>query len=210
MDGRIIPPLKSLTKATMKNILVIPIGIIDPDILDHIVRVLRETYQRETVLDNLVSMPDKTYNTHRAQYNSTKILKKLETLKPEAYELLLGVVDEDLYVPELNFVFGEANVLARVAIIALTRLRQEFYGLDPDRELFLLRATKEAIHELGHTCGLGHCSDSRCVMHFSNSLRDTDRKEPRFCTACGNKIGLVRNERREARVGHTEVKDEQA
>lgn len=191
MDSRSIPPLKLPTKATMKNILVIPIGIIDPDILDHIVRVLRETFQRETVLDNSASMPDKTYNTLRAQYNSTKILKKLEALKPEEYELLLGVVDEDLYVPELNFVFGEADVLAQVAVIALPRLRQEFYGLDPDRELFLLRASKEAIHELGHTCGLDHCSDTKCIMHFSNSLRDTDRKEPRFCTTCRNKCGVL-------------------
>jgi archaemetzincin len=205
LDGRIKSQMK-----TMEKILIIPIGIIEPDILTHIARVLQETYQRETVLAKSASMPDKTYNTLRSQYNSTKILKKLEALKPEAYELLLGVVDEDLYVPELNFVFGEADVLARVAVIALPRLRQEFYGLDPDRELFLLRASKEAIHELGHTCGLGHCSDSRCIMHFSNSLRDTDRKEPRFCAACGNKSGLVRNERTEARVGRTEVKDEQA
>ena len=85
---------------------------------------------------------------------------------------------------------GEADVLARIAVIGLPQLRQEYYGLEPDRDLFLLRAAKEAIHETGHTCGLGHCPDPRCIMHFSNSLRDTDAKEPRFCTACRNKCGL--------------------
>jgi archaemetzincin len=174
----------------METILIMPIGAIDPDIMDTIARVLQEIYQRETVLAEPISTPQKAYNSLRAQYNSTKVLKVLETLKPESCGFLLGVVDEDLYVPELNFVFGEADVLARVAIIALPRLRQEYYGLEPDKDLFLLRASKEAIHELGHTCGLGHCADKRCVMHFSNSLRDTDIKEPRFCATCRNKCGV--------------------
>jgi archaemetzincin len=43
---------------------------------------------------------------------------------------------------------------------------------------------KEAVHELGHMFGLDHCSDLRCVMHFSNSLADTDRKGRDFCPSC--------------------------
>jgi len=46
------------------------------------------------------------------------------------------------------------------------------------------RAVKEAVHELGHTFGLDHCSDPRCVMHFSNMLADTDRKGREFCPSC--------------------------
>jgi archaemetzincin len=174
----------------MEKILIIPIGTIDPDILDQISRVLRETYRREIALGESLPVPQKTYNARRKQYHSTRILKVLEVLKPAPYELLLGVIDEDCYVPELNFVFGEADMLARIAIIALPRLRQDFYGLEPDRDLFLLRAAKEAIHELGHICGFGHCSDPRCVMHFSNSLMDTDMKAPRLCDACRNKRGV--------------------
>lgn len=158
--------------------------------LDSIARALRETYQCETAAGGLFSVPQKTYNARREQYNSTKILQALEGLKAGTEERLLGVIDEDLYVPELNFVFGEADVKAGIAIIALPRLRQEFYGLEPDRGLFLLRAAKEAIHEVGHTCGLGHCPDPACVMHFSNSLRDTDVKNQRFCAACGKKFGV--------------------
>ncbi len=108
--------------------------------------------------------------------------------KPDWCDILLGVIDQDLYVPELNFVFGEADVLGRIAVIGLPRLRQEYYGLDPDPELFLQRASKEAIHELGHTFGFGHCPDRKCIMHFSNSLGDTDVKAPRFCAACKKKL----------------------
>jgi len=74
------------------------------------------------------------------------------------------------------------------AVISLARLRPEFYGSPPDAPLLLKRAVKEAIHELGHTHGLGHCRDPRCIMCFSNTLHDTDVKGPGFCAACGRKV----------------------
>jgi len=98
----------------------------------------------------------------------------------------LGIVNHDLYVPELNFVFGEASWKA--AAISLTRLRQEFYHLPENRSLFHQRILTEAVHELGHTYGLGHCENPRCVMFFSNSLMDTDRKGPAFCARCKSKL----------------------
>jgi archaemetzincin len=47
---------------------------------------------------------------------------------------------------------------------------------------------KEAIHELGHSYGLAHCSRPKCVMFFSNSLQDTDRKRSAFCVDCRMKL----------------------
>ncbi|MFO7773791.1 MAG: archaemetzincin family Zn-dependent metalloprotease [Dehalococcoidia bacterium] len=126
------------------------------------------------------------YNPQRKQYLSSKLLASLE--KPEAEERVVGVTEVDLYVPRLNFVFGEADVLSGTAIVSLCRLRQEHYGLAPDEALFLERATKEIVHELGHTFGLGHCRNNKCVMHFSNSLADTDLKEAGFCSECRPKI----------------------
>jgi archaemetzincin len=114
-------------------------------------------------------------------------------LRPVALpaERLLGLVDLDLYTPGLNFVFGQASMGGREALIALPRLRQSFYGLADDEALFHERAIKEAVHELGHTYGLGHCPDATCVMHFSNSLPDTDFKGKGFCAVC--KAALAKN-----------------
>jgi len=178
--------MRTKEKRYLEKILIVPIGTIEEDILDHIRSVLQETFQREAIVSEPLIIPQQAYNARRKQYHSTRILKVLGAMKPASCEFLLGVIDEDCYVPELNFVFGEADLLARAAVIALPRLRQDFYGYDPDRDLLLLRAAKEAIHELGHTCGFGHCPDPRCVMHFSNSLGDTDVKTTRFCDACRN------------------------
>jgi archaemetzincin len=94
------------------------------------------------------------YNADRKQYSSSKLLASLG--KSDIQARVVGIADVDLYVPRLNFVFGEADVLSGTAIVSLLRLRQEYYGLAPDEALLLERATKEIVHELGHTFGLGH------------------------------------------------------
>lgn len=111
---------------------------------------------------------------------------------------VLGVTEVDLYVPGLNFVFGEAQPPHGPAVISLFRLRPEFYGEPPNEELYLGRASKEAVHEVGHTLNLGHCRDPGCVMFFSNSILDTDRKNLGFCRRCRERIvaGIRRTERR--------------
>jgi archaemetzincin len=130
------------------------------------------------------------YNPERKQYHFSVIIEKLQVMCPEACERILGRVDVDLYVPYLNFVFGEADAVRKTAIISTKRLRPEpeYYGLPEDEELLWERALKESVHELGHTCGLIHCPDKKCVTRFSNSSKDTDIKSPTFCRSCREKL----------------------
>jgi len=104
---------------------------------------------------------------------------------------LLAIVDVDLYVPELNFVFGEADFQKKMAVISTVRLKQEFYGLPKSELVFLERVTKEAVHEIGYIYGLPHCPHRKGVIHFSNSLCDTDFKSYTFCENCKKKLRLA-------------------
>ena len=177
-------------KYIMKRILIFPIGSVDSDILRNIANALEKAFHCNVELGSGVPIPQDSYNSKRRQYHSTTILKKMQVIKPKKFDRMIGVTDVDLYVAELNFVFGEADIFSGVTVISLTRLRQEFYGLHSDRRLLHERAVKEAIHEIGHTYGLGHCHDPKCIMYFSNSLRDTDRKGPGFCNICKSKLGI--------------------
>ena len=125
-------------------------------------------------------LPQEAFNARRQQYRADDFLK---TARSEAGERVLAVTDCDLYADNLNFVFGLAESFGKCAVISLYRLR-----IGVDQEKFRLRAVKEAVHELGHTLGLPHCTNSRCVMHFSNSLEDTDRKGNDWCEACEKKL----------------------
>jgi len=169
------------------GILLVAVGEIDRKVIDWLRNDLTKVFNKQVFIGKGMPEPDDAYDKKRNQYLSTSILNSIMKQREYAsYEKILGIVDHDLFVPELNFVFGQAS--PKAAIISLTRLRQTFYRLPEDQHLFRQRVLTEAVHELGHTFGLEHCGNSRCVMFFSNSLIDTDRKGSGFCPSCKNKL----------------------
>ncbi len=140
-------------------------------------------------LVDTMPLPEDEYNERRRQYCSSKIIEKMCSYVPSSgVDCVLGLTELDLYVPHLNFVFGEAQCPGKVAIVSLYRLKPEFYGQPADRELFVERSVKEAVHEVGHTLGLRHCSNSQCIMFFSNNIQMTDTKKVEFCEKCWSEV----------------------
>ncbi|MBD3315254.1 MAG: archaemetzincin family Zn-dependent metalloprotease [Chitinivibrionales bacterium] len=127
------------------------------------------------------------YNSSRLQYRGEDILYEVCTQRGERSGRVVALVDHDCYGASLTFVFGQASLRGGCAFVALARLRNSFWGKPPDDSLFALRVVKEIVHELGHTWGLPHCADPKCVMHFSNTIADTDRKGPAYCAICHSK-----------------------
>lgn len=131
---------------------------------------------------------DFAFDRARGQYSSVTVLEMLAKQCPADAWKLLGVTARDLTVPVLTFVYGQAQLGGRVAVMSLARLEQEFYGLPANREVFLDRALKEALHEMGHTLGLAHCADRNCAMTLSTSVRQIDFKQAAFCAACAGML----------------------
>ena len=175
----------------MSRISVKPLDEIDSHILGILKKSLEHTFNCPVEIKAQISSLDHAYNPDRGQYLAPQLLSTLcnANIKPD--DRCLGIVDVDLYAPGLNFVFGQADISSKVAIISLYRLRQERYGLPQDEGLFQERAIKEAVHELGHTYRLSHCPNINCVMHFSNSLADTDIKGTSFCERCQQRLKEV-------------------
>ena len=103
---------------------------------------------------------------------------------------VLGVAGVDLFIPVLTYVFGEAQLDGRVAVISAHRLDSQLYGLPANRRLLLERPRKEAIHELGHTYNLVHCHAELCVMTSSTYVEGIDLKSDRFCDRCLDRLRL--------------------
>lgn len=171
-------------------IYLVPIGKVEQVLVAYLSSQIEQIFPFQVKIGKTLPHPSYAYNEKRDQYQSDPILKELQSLDLQKAEKILGVVSLDLYTSGLNFVFGQALMGNNTALIALSRLRQEFYGLPCNKKLYYERAVKEAIHELGHTFGLHHCKNPKCVMHFSNSLSDTDFKGKEFCNNCQKKLPL--------------------
>ncbi len=165
------------------GILLVPIGEVEADLAAWLAEELGSALGCPVTVGEAVPIPKGGYDPHRRQYRGEAMLAALRAVSTPAGRVL-GLADVDCYAPGLNFIFGQAALRGREAFVALPRLRPSFYGLPDDLPLFRQRVLKEAVHELGHTWGLGHCPDPRCVMHFSNTLHDTDVKGASFCSRC--------------------------
>ncbi len=166
---------------------ILPIGKIEPEVLVALEQGIGKIFPDTdcSVMEDSFSLPKQAFDKKRNQYDSNAILNELRDFAEAGrFHRVLGLVDVDVFSSGLNYVFGEAYVSGRAALISLWRLKPEFYHEIAAPAVFKLRTLKEGLHELGHTLGLVHCPRSFCVMHFSNSIFDTDKKQSLLCDQC--------------------------
>ena len=176
----------------MRSVLLVPIGAVDSAILDYLALILAEVLDVPARVETLRVAVDPAFDPRRQQYLATRLVEALHDFQSAEGEKILGIAEVDLMIPILTFVFGEAELSGRAAVLSLARLKQEFYGLPEDPILLYHRAEKEVLHELGHTAGLIHCNDPECVMRFSSSVEEVDLKGDRFCPRCAAALGKRR------------------
>lgn len=151
----------------------VPVGHIKRELLELLKRHL-ESMGFSVQISESLPVPEHAYNERRTQYN---VHPFFELVAHKDHALL--ITDVDLYTPRYNFIFGAC--FGHNAVISISRLKGD---------LLEERTIKEAVHELGHVFSLDHCSNPKCVMHFSNTLADTDYKKKEFCSTCQNQWSL--------------------
>jgi len=158
------------------------------ELLDAAAARLAHTLQTSCRVETEAFDASETFDESRGQYHSTAILQAMQAYRVPADRVLLGVTEEDLFVPILTFVFGEAQISGPLALVSTARLRDEYYGMPQNPPLLLERTEKEALHEIGHTQGLRHCSDWNCVMSSSHAVERIDLKAASYCLECWKAI----------------------
>jgi archaemetzincin len=133
----------------------------------------------------LMAAPTFAFNKDRQQYHTTAIMRRLLTIKESTSPLIMGVADVDLFQPDSNFVYGEADRESHVAVMSLCRLKGE-------GDAWKRRTFVEAVHQAGHLVGLSYCEDARCAMYLATTITDADRRQLHLCNNCRNELAKLR------------------
>lgn len=139
--------------------------------------------------------PDGAYDARRQQHSSRVLLTWLIEHMPSPDAKVLGITDVDLFIPILTFVFGEAQLGGRAAVVSTARL-----AADAAPPLVRARLLKEAAHEVGHTFGLLHCTRTTCAMARSPSVAAVDAKSHGLCPDCRLRLRELMKEQTHAKV----------
>jgi archaemetzincin len=154
---------------------------------------IQKVFRAETRIIKSKIEISSAYDPIRSQYDASALLLRLLEDQPPDACAILGITEVDLFVPIFEFLFGMAQLNGAGAILSTYRLKNELYGLHPDRILFAERLIKEALHELGHTFGLVHCFNPQCAMNPSTYVEQIDVKSKELCRQCRTSI----NEKKE-------------
>jgi archaemetzincin len=134
---------------------------------------------------SVLPRPQYAFNKDRNQYHSNAIMRRLLTIKEPGATMVLGIADVDLFVPDSQFVYGEADRESHSGVLSTFRLKTEGDALKRRMQI-------EGVHQAGHLVGLSYCEDVRCVMFFATSLADCDRRNLALCNNCRNELNKLR------------------
>ena len=170
------------------KIVVVPLGEVDFMLVNRLAADLGPVFNRSIDILKGMKMPSEALNLVRNQYYATVLLSKLERLKANSREKVLGVCEEDLYLPDENSLISYSDSLSGTAVVSLYTIRQEFYGLPEDDKKIYPRLFKESIHQMGHLFELNDCRNPKCVNYYSQMMLDIDSKSEKFCDICRRQL----------------------
>ncbi len=108
--------------------------------------IIEKKFEQEVRRADSFQIPEDTYDALRHQYHAHKIIAAISA-RGVNNGFNLGVVQDDIFVHRMNFVFGLADRRSRTALVSSYRLA----GTN-----LIDRLSKEIVHELGHFFGLSH------------------------------------------------------
>ncbi len=165
-------------------IAILPVGKVPEAALNAAADHIPRYYKRRAIILSPLKAPQYAFDERRRQYNAATIIRALEAMNFEAYVKVIAIVNVDLFIPIFTHVMGEAQEGGKFALVSMYRLMKGGREDRPSPSKILERLVKIVLHELGHLFEMVHCTDEKCLMHFSGNIQDIDRIMLSFCTYC--------------------------
>jgi archaemetzincin len=168
---------------------IVPVGDVPAAVKREASSGLRSVYDCEVTIHETQPVPENAYDPSRKQYRAEEFIELASRVG--SGEKNIAITPNDLYYRRRNYVFGLAYLSGNGSVISTHRLQTSSDGGLANKsagEVFADRVRKEVVHEIGHTLGLEHCDNNRCVMNFSPTVREVDVKEENLCGSCQRQV----------------------
>ena len=167
-----------------QQIAVVYYNKVDQKLKDELFQAIADSYHCTVYeMSDIFTLPKSAYYAPRKRYRAEVLLKDLQ-LNTGTRDRILAVTTQDISTTHNGVydwgIMGLAAQPGVAAVISTYRLRS------PNTQLFYDRLIKVALHELGHTMGLPHCTYSKtCYMQdASGTIKTVDRETRTLCTHC--------------------------
>jgi archaemetzincin len=131
-----------------------------------------------------VALPASAFYAPRGRYRAEKLLAFLRGRLADDALRIQGLTVADISTTNGRFpdwgILGLGDLPGPASVISSFRCKKTARSPAHARE----RLAKVAVHELGHTLGLAHCSSRGCLMEDAGGLVATCDREYDFCRGC--------------------------
>jgi archaemetzincin len=169
-----------------------PLGRFDPALFEQIASALSRELSVQVQREAPIDLPRSAYYPARGRYRADRLLDFLRPRVRAPVNRVLGVTEVDISTTahgrEDWGVLGLGDLPGPACVISMFRCRRNAR----DAAQVAFRMVTTCVHEVGHTLGLDHCPNERCLMTDARgTVATVDRSSGTLCQACRARLGLA-------------------